>query len=157
MGGAHHHSSPSTLIARLSLLLHRFRPNNAEAIELPQRPTSSGLHPRVLLARLSLLIHHYPSENDASHELQQPSMPSWLDLRALLVSLSSLWPHSRPNIDGEIEPRLTAHSGSRPHAFIGLLTSLLRPQPYTNEEIELSQYSRHPRVVEVAAVRDRQV
>jgi hypothetical protein len=111
----------------------------------------------VLFARLSSLIHRYPSENDASNEFHQPSTPSWLNLRALPTSSSSLWPHFRSDTDGEIEPHPIARSGSRPHAFIGLLSSLFHSQPHTNEEIELSQHPRRPRVVEVAAVKDREV
>ncbi|KAG2038630.1 WD40-repeat-containing domain protein [Suillus americanus] len=157
MGNDHPHSSASTLLARLSSLLHRFRPNNADATELPQPSTPSGLHPLVMFSRLSSLIHRSPPENDASNELQPHSTPSrLLDLRALLAGLSSLWPHSRLNTDGEIQPHPTTHSGSRSDALIDRLSSLFRPQPHTNEEIQLSQYSRDPHVVEVAAMRDRQ-
>jgi len=157
MGGAHPHPSPSTLLARLSSLLHHFRSDNAEATELPQPSTPfMGIHPRVIFARLSSLIHHSPPENEPN-ELQQPSTSSWSNLHTLLTRLSLLWPHSRPNTDGEIEPHPTARSGSRPDAFIGLLTSLFSSQPHTNEEIELSQYPGRPSVVEVAAVRDREV
>ncbi|KAG1766249.1 hypothetical protein EV702DRAFT_1204269 [Suillus placidus] len=42
------------------------------------------------------------------------------------------------------------------HRYIRL-SSIFRPQPYTNEEIELPQHPRRLQVVEVAAVRDRQV
>jgi hypothetical protein len=80
-----------------------------------------------------------------------------LDLRVLLAGLSSLWPHFRLDTDGEIEPNLTTPSGLRSDALIGLLSSLFRFQSHTNEEIELSPYPRHSSVVEVAAVRDREV
>ncbi|KAG2338249.1 WD40 repeat-like protein [Suillus weaverae] len=69
-GDAHPHSSASALLVRLASLLHRFRPNNHDANEIPQPSTLSGLHPRVLFARLSSLIHCSPPENDASNELQ---------------------------------------------------------------------------------------
>ncbi|KAG2038631.1 WD40-repeat-containing domain protein [Suillus americanus] len=156
MGGVHSHSSASTFLAHLSSLLHRFRPNNAEATELPKPSTPSRLHPRVIFARLSSLIRRSSPENDASNELQPHSTPSRLDLHALLTSLSSLWPRSTLNTDGEIQPHPTTHSGLHPDAHIGLLSSLFRSQPRTNEEIELSQCPRRPRVVKVAAVRDRQ-
>ncbi|KAG1837550.1 hypothetical protein DFJ58DRAFT_846396 [Suillus subalutaceus] len=45
---------------------------------------------------------------------------------------------------------------SRPDALISRLSSLFRSQPHTTEEIELTQCQSSPRVVEVAAVRDRQ-
>ncbi|KAG1867701.1 hypothetical protein F4604DRAFT_1682489 [Suillus subluteus] len=45
---------------------------------------------------------------------------------------------------------------SRPDALISRLSSLFRSQPHTTEEIELTQRQSSPRVVEVAAVRDRQ-
>ncbi|KAG1879121.1 hypothetical protein F4604DRAFT_555363 [Suillus subluteus] len=156
MGGAHSHSSASTLLARLALLRRRFRPNNTEATELPQPSTPSGLHSHVIFARLSSLIHRSPPENDASNEFQQPSTPSRLGLHALLASLPSLWPHSPLNTDGEIEPHPTTSSGPRPDALIDLLSSLIRSRPHTNEDIEHSQCPRRPRVVEVAAMRDRQ-
>ncbi|KAG2343243.1 WD40 repeat-like protein [Suillus weaverae] len=70
MSGVHPRFSASALLARLSSLFCRFRP---EATELPQHSTPSGLHPRVLFARLSSLIHHFPPENDAPNELHQPS------------------------------------------------------------------------------------
>ncbi|KAG2343251.1 WD40 repeat-like protein [Suillus weaverae] len=156
-GDANLHFSASTFLARLSLLLRRFRPNNFEATELPQPSTPSRLHPRVLFARLAAFIHRSPPENDAPNELQQPSAPSRLDLHVILASLSSLLPRSRPNTDGEIEHHPTTPSGLRPDALIDFLSSLFHSQLHANEEIELSQYSRHPHVVEVAAVRDRQV
>jgi hypothetical protein len=155
--GAYLHSSSSALLARLSLLLRRFRSNKAEATELPQPSTSSGLHPRVLFVRLFSLVHRSPPENDAATELQQPSTPSRLDPHALLVRLSSLWPRSRLDTDEETEPHPTTPSGSRPDALIDSLSSLFRSQSHTNEELQLSQYSRRPHVVEVAAVRDREV
>jgi hypothetical protein len=155
--GAYLHSSSSALLARLSLLLHRFRSNKAEATELPQPSTSSGLHPRVLFVRLFSLVHRSPPENDAATELQQASTPSRLGPHALLVRLSSLWPRSRLDTDEETEPHPTTPSGSRPDALIDSLSSLFRSQSHTNEELQLSQYSRRPHVVEVAAVRDREV
>ncbi|KAG1738580.1 hypothetical protein EDD22DRAFT_1053579 [Suillus occidentalis] len=45
---------------------------------------------------------------------------------------------------------------SNHHALISRLASLFRSQPHANEEIELTQHPNRLRVVEVAAVRDRQ-
>ncbi|KAG1867733.1 hypothetical protein F4604DRAFT_1682515 [Suillus subluteus] len=45
---------------------------------------------------------------------------------------------------------------SRLDAIISRLSSLFHSQPHTTEEIELTQRQSSPRVVEVAAVRDRQ-
>ncbi|KAG2145818.1 WD40-repeat-containing domain protein [Suillus clintonianus] len=157
MGGAHPHSSASALLAHLSSLLHRVRHGNAEATDLPQPPTSSGLHPQALLARLSSLIHRSPPENDAENEPQQPSTPSRLDTHALLARMSSFLRRSRLSTEEESEPRPTMPSGSSPDALIGRLSSLFRSQLKTNEEIELPHRSWRPRVVEVAPMRDREV
>ncbi|KAG2343328.1 WD40 repeat-like protein [Suillus weaverae] len=156
-GDAHPHSSARALLARLTSPLHRFRPNNNDANELPRPPTLSGLHPHVLFARLSSLIHRSPPENDVPNELQQPSTPSRFDSHALFVRLSSLLPRSRRSTDEEIDPHPTTPSGSRPDALMDLLSSFFRSQPYTNEEIELSQRATRPHVVEVAPMRDREV
>ncbi|KAG1734370.1 hypothetical protein EDD22DRAFT_361068 [Suillus occidentalis] len=111
---------------------------------------------RALLARLSSLIHSSPSENDAPDELQQPSTPSRVDPRVLLARLSLFLHRPRLNTDEEAEPRPTTPLSSRSDALISRLTSLFRSQPHVNEEIELTQRRSRPRVVEVAAVRDRQ-
>ncbi|KAG1884180.1 hypothetical protein F4604DRAFT_241738 [Suillus subluteus] len=154
-GGTHPHSSPSALLTRLASLLHRFRPNNAEATGLPQPPTPSMLHPRVLLGHLSSLFHRSLPKNDEENEPQQPSTPSGLDLHALFARLSSLLPRSR--LDEETEPHPTTPSSSRPDALVDLLSSLFRAQHRTNEELELPQRTIHPHVVEVPAMRDREV
>jgi hypothetical protein len=156
-GGAHPHSSASAFLARLASLLHRFRPDNVDANEPSQPLTLSGLHLRVLFARLSSLIHRSPPQNDAPNELQQPSTSSRLDLHTLLARLSSLLTRSRLNTDEETEPQPTSPSGSRPDALINLLSSLFRSQPHTSEETELSQRVSCLRVVDVAAMRDREV
>ncbi|KAG2343333.1 WD40 repeat-like protein [Suillus weaverae] len=156
-GDAHPHFSASAFLARFASLLRRFRPNNNDVNELPQPPMLSGLHPHVLFARLSSLIHRSPPENDVPNELQQPSTPSRFDSHALFVLLSSLLPRSRRITDGEIDPRPTTPSGSRPDALMDLLSSFFRSQPYTNEEIELSQRATRLHVVEVAPMRDREV
>ncbi|KAG2034663.1 hypothetical protein BDR03DRAFT_964628 [Suillus americanus] len=70
MGSANPYSSVNALLARLSSLLHRFRPNNGEATELPQHSRLSAFHSHALLARLSSFIHRPPPENDAPDELQ---------------------------------------------------------------------------------------
>ncbi|KAG2123059.1 WD40-repeat-containing domain protein [Suillus clintonianus] len=155
--GAHPHSSASPLLARLSLLLHRFRHDNAEATERLQPSTPSRLHLQVLLARLSSLIHHSPPENDGANELQQPSTPSRLDLHALLAQLSSFLHRSLLHTEEETEPHPTTHSGSRPDALISRLSSLFRSQAHTNEDIELPQRPWRPHVVDVAPMRDREV
>ncbi|KAG1822416.1 uncharacterized protein BJ212DRAFT_1327691 [Suillus subaureus] len=155
-GGAHPHSSAIALFARLASL-HRFRPNNAEATGLLQPPTPSMLHPRVLLGHLSSLFHHSPPQNDEGNEPQQPSTLSRLDLHALLARLSSLLSRSRLNTDEEIEPHPTTHLGSHSDVLMDLLSSLFRSQPRTSEEIELPQRPMHPHVVEVPAMRDREV
>ncbi|KAG1867702.1 hypothetical protein F4604DRAFT_1904839, partial [Suillus subluteus] len=156
MGGAHPHSYVNALLARLSSLLHRLRPNNGEATELPQPPRLLAFHPHAFFARLSSFIHRPPPENDAPEELQQPSMPSRLDPHVLLAHLSSLLSRSRHGTDEEAEPQSITPSSSRPDALISWLSLVFRSQPHTNEEIELTQRPRHPPVVEVAAVRDKQ-
>ncbi|KAG2343323.1 WD40 repeat-like protein [Suillus weaverae] len=157
MGGAHPHPSASALLARLVSFLHRFRHENAEANELPQSPTLSGLYPRVLFPRLSSLIHRSPLENDASNELQQLSTPSRFNSRALFARLSSLLPRSRLNTDEETELYNTTPSSSRPDALMDILSSLVRSQPRINEELEFSQRATRPHAVEVAPIRDREV
>jgi hypothetical protein len=157
MGGAHPHSSVNALLARLSSLLHRFRPDNGESTQLPQPSKPSAFHIHALLARLSSLIHSSPSENDAPDELQQPSTPSRVGPRVFLARLSSFLHRSRLNTDKEAESQSTTPLSSRPDALISRLSSLFRSQPHTDEEIELAQRPSRPRVVEVAAVRDKQV
>ncbi|KAG2335754.1 hypothetical protein BDR05DRAFT_953844 [Suillus weaverae] len=90
-------------------------------------------------------------------DVDQPSTPSQLDPHVLLARLSSLFPRSRLNTDEETSPHPTMPSGLRLDALVDHLSSFFRSQPHTNDEIELSQRSRHPRVVEVACVRDREV
>ncbi|KAG2753638.1 WD40 repeat-like protein [Suillus brevipes Sb2] len=156
VGGSHHYPSVNALLTRLSSLLHRFRPDNGESTELPQPSRPSALHMRALLARLSSLIHSSPSENDAPDELQQPSTPSRVDPRVLLARLSLFLHRPQLNTDEEAEPHPTTPLSSRSDALISRLTSLFRSQPHVNEEIELTQRRSRPRVVDVAAVRDRQ-
>ncbi|KAG1730723.1 hypothetical protein EDD22DRAFT_400136 [Suillus occidentalis] len=150
IGGAHPHSSVNALLTRLFSLLHRFRPDNGE----PELPQPSRLYIHALLARLSLLIYRSPPENDAPDELQQPSTSSRVDPRALLVRLSSFLHRSQLITDEEAESHPTTPLSSRSDALITRLSSLFRSPPRTNEE--LAQRPSHPRVVEVAAVRDKQ-
>ncbi|KAG2748056.1 hypothetical protein P692DRAFT_20936241, partial [Suillus brevipes Sb2] len=157
MGGAHPHPSANALLACLASLLHRFRPDNGESTELPQPSRPSAFHIHALLARLSSLIHSSPPENDTTGELQQPSTPSRVDPRVLLARLSSFLHRSRLNTDEEAEPHPTTPLSSPSNPLISQLTSLFRSQPHANEDIELAQHPSRPRVVEVAAVRDRQV
>ncbi|KAG1867762.1 quinon protein alcohol dehydrogenase-like superfamily [Suillus subluteus] len=157
MGGAHPHSSANALLARLSSLLHRFRPDSGETTQLPQPSRPSGFHPHVLLARLTSLIHRSPPENVAPDELQQPSTPSQADPRVFLGRLSSFFPRPRLGTDEEAEPQPTTPSSSRPDALISWLSSIFPSQPHANEEIELTQRIMHPHVVEVPAMRDREV
>ncbi|KAG2753745.1 hypothetical protein P692DRAFT_201784823, partial [Suillus brevipes Sb2] len=156
IGGAHPHSSINALLARLSSLLHRFRPDNGESTEFPQPSRHLAFHIHALLARLSALIHRSPPETDAADELQQPSTPSRVDPRVLLARLSSFLHRSRLNTDDEAESHHTTPLSSRSDPLITRLSSLFRSQPHTNEEIELAQRPSRPRVVDVAAVRDRQ-
>jgi hypothetical protein len=154
--GEHPHPPVNALLARLSSLLHRFRPDNGKATELPQHSRPSAFHLHALLARLSSLIHRSPPESDAQNELQQSSTHLRLYPHVLLARLFSLSPWSRLGTDEEAEPHCTVPSSSRPGALISQLSSLFRSQPHTHEEIELPQCPSHSRVVEVAAVRDRQ-
>ncbi|KAG1759788.1 hypothetical protein EDD22DRAFT_124669 [Suillus occidentalis] len=149
MGSAHPHSSVNALLTRLSSLLHRFRPEDGEAKELPQPSRPSAFHPHALLARFSSLIHSSPPENDAQDELQPPSRSSRSDPRVLLARLSSLFPRSQLNTDDKAEPHPTTPLSSRPDALINRLSSLFRSQPHANEEIKLTQRPSRPRVVEV--------
>jgi hypothetical protein len=153
-GGTHPHSS-NALLTRLASLLHHFRPNNAEATELPQSITPSVLHPRVLLGHLTSLFHRSPPQNDEANEPQQPSTPSGSDIHALFARLSSLFPGSRLDEGTEPHPPTPLSSGS--DALIDILSSLFRTQRRTSEEIELPQRPIHPHVVEVPAMRDREV
>ncbi|KAG2758227.1 hypothetical protein P692DRAFT_201015139 [Suillus brevipes Sb2] len=141
-GSAHPHSSTSALLARLASLLHRFRPDNAEANEPSQPLTLSGLHLRVFFARLLSVIHRSPAENDAPNELQQPSTPSRLHLHALLARISSLFPRSQLSAE-ETESHTATPSRSRPDAVMSLLSSLFRSQ-------------HHIHVVDVAPMRDKE-
>jgi hypothetical protein len=154
--GAHPHSSVNALLTRLSSLLGRFRPDNGESTELPQPSRLLAFHIHALLARLSLLIHLSPPENDAP-DLQQPSTPLRADPRVLLGRLSSFLHRSRLNTDEEAESHPTTPLSSRSDSLITRLSSLFRTQPHTNEEIELAQRPSRPRVIDVAAVRDKQV
>ncbi|KAG1759779.1 hypothetical protein EDD22DRAFT_124337 [Suillus occidentalis] len=156
IGSTDYHSSVNALLARFSSLLHRFRPKNDTAAEPPQPPRSSAFHLYAPLARLPSLIHRSPPENDAQDELQPPSRSSQPDPRVLLARLSSLSPRSRLNTEEEAETHLTTHLSSCSDALISRLSSLFHSQPHTNEKIELTQRLSRPRVVEVAAVRDRQ-
>ncbi|KAG1824095.1 hypothetical protein EV424DRAFT_737479 [Suillus variegatus] len=156
MGGAHPHSRVNALLAHLSSHLHRFRPKNGEATELPQPSRLSAFHPHSLHTRLSSLIHRSSPENDASDELQQPSTPSLLNPHVLLARLSSFLPPPPLNAHKEAEPHPTTPLSSSPDGLISSLSSRFRSQPHTNEGIELPQRPSRPRVVAVAAVRDKQ-
>ncbi|KAG1749238.1 hypothetical protein EDB19DRAFT_1681502, partial [Suillus lakei] len=151
------HSSARAFLARLSSHLHHSRPDNAEANDLPQPSRLSMFHPRELLARLSPLVHRSRPENDEANE--GSSTPSRLDPHVLLTRLSTLWsrPQARLDADKQIGPHPTTPLGSRPDALISRLPSLFRSQPRANEEMELSECSRRPHVVEVATMRDREV
>ncbi|KIK45717.1 hypothetical protein CY34DRAFT_493387 [Suillus luteus UH-Slu-Lm8-n1] len=156
MGDAHPHSSINTLLARLSSLLHRLLPDNGESTGIPQPSSPSALYLHALFTRLSSLIRRSPPENDAPAEFQQPPMPSPVDPCVLLARLSSLPHRSRLNTDEEAESHPTTPLRLRPDALISRLSSFFRSQPHTNEEIELPQRPSRPRVVDVAAVRDKQ-
>ncbi|KAG1734365.1 hypothetical protein EDD22DRAFT_852510 [Suillus occidentalis] len=98
------------------------------------------------------LIPLSPSENDAPDELQQPLQ---VDPRVLLARLSSFLHRSRLNTDEEAEPHPTMPLSSHPYVLISRLMSLFRSQPHNSEDIELMQRPSSPRIVEVAAVRDK--
>ncbi|KAG1721084.1 WD40-repeat-containing domain protein [Suillus lakei] len=155
-------SRSHALLNHLSSLLHRSRPN--EVIEIQQSPVPSGSRSRALLNRLSSLLHSSQNADEIS-EHPQPPMLSRLRPQVLLGHLSSLLPRSRLHTDevNELQQSQTP-SGSRPGALIGLLSSLFRSPPNANEGIELQQWPRQitsshcsPQVVEVPAMRDREV
>ncbi|KAG2343269.1 WD40 repeat-like protein [Suillus weaverae] len=154
--GAHPHSSTRALLGRLFSLLHRSRPDSDKPIEQPSRP--SRFHPHAFIARLSSFIHRSSPKNDAPNELQQPPTSSRSHSHALLARLLSLL-RSRPNADEEIQVHSSVPSSSRadPDALISRLSSLFRLRPHTNEELELQARPRCLHVVEVVAMRDREV
>ncbi|KAG1862601.1 hypothetical protein F4604DRAFT_1054208 [Suillus subluteus] len=156
MSGTHPHSSANALLARLFSLLRRFRSDNAETTELPPSSRPLVFHLHTLAARLSSLIHSSPPENNAPNGLEQHSR-SQLDPHVLLARPSSLPSRSRLGTDKEAEPHSTTPLISRPDALTSRLSSLFRSQPHTNEEIELLDRLSRPRIVEVAAIRDKQV
>lgn len=143
------------LLTRLTLLLRRFRLNNAEATELQQPAMLSMLHTRVLLVHLSSLLHRSSSPNEGANESQQPSTPSGLDLHTHFARLSSLL--SRSRLISGTEPHSTTPLSLRPDALINFLSSFFHSQPRTGEEIEFSQRTMPPHVVDVPAMRDREV
>ncbi|KAG2133524.1 WD40-repeat-containing domain protein [Suillus bovinus] len=130
MGGACPHSSANVFLASLSSFYHRFRTKNGEATE----PTQSS------------------SPSIPAHSSLQPSTPSRLDL---LARFSSFLSRPRLGTDREAEPHPTTPFSLHLDTLSNRLFSLSRSQPHTNGEIELSQRPNHPRVVEVAAVRDK--
>ncbi|KAG1735976.1 hypothetical protein EDB19DRAFT_2040432 [Suillus lakei] len=155
-------SRSHALLNHLSSLLHRSRPN--ETIETQQSPVPSESRSHALLNRLSSLLHSSQNTDEIS-EHPQPPMLSRLRPQVLLGHLSSLLPRSRLHTSevNELQQSQTP-SGSRPGALIGLLSSLFRSPPNANEGIELQQWPRQstsshcsPRVVEVPAMRDREV
>ncbi|KAG2758205.1 hypothetical protein P692DRAFT_20710887 [Suillus brevipes Sb2] len=153
-GGALLHSS---VFDRLFSLFHRFRSDNVEVTEPVQSSTPSVFYPRVLFTRMSSLIHRSTPKNDAPSKLQQPPTPSRLDRHALLARLSSLLPHLPLNTDKETELHPTTPSDLSLDALIDRLSSFFRSQPHTHKEAELSQCLGRPHIVELAAVRDKEV
>ncbi|KIK41597.1 hypothetical protein CY34DRAFT_805894 [Suillus luteus UH-Slu-Lm8-n1] len=170
-----HHSRPNNddaelqqrsqqpLLNRLSSFFHSL-PNTDGTTELPEPPTPSQLHPRVLLGRLSSLLHSPPNTLDETTEPDQSSMPVGLRSRALIGRLSSFL-RPQPNASITTQPETPMPSDSLPDTLLGRLSSLFRSPPDANEAIELRQWSRppvssqhcSPRVVEVSAMRDREV
>ncbi|KIK45760.1 hypothetical protein CY34DRAFT_495923 [Suillus luteus UH-Slu-Lm8-n1] len=75
---------------------------------------------------------------------------------AFLARFSSHRHRSRLNTGEGAKSHPTMPLSSRPDALITRLSSRFRSQPHTNEEIELAQRPSRPRVIEVAAVRDKQ-
>ncbi|KAG2094022.1 uncharacterized protein F5147DRAFT_720158 [Suillus discolor] len=119
-----------------------------------------GAHPHssvnALLARLSSFVHRSSPENDAPDAVQQKYTPSLLDPRVLLARLGSLFPQSQLSTGEANEPHLTTPLSSHLDPPIIRLSSLFRSQPHTDEEIGLAQRPSCHRVVEVAAIRDKQ-
>ncbi|KAG2096298.1 WD40-repeat-containing domain protein [Suillus discolor] len=145
-----------TLLARLSSLIHRFAPESDAPNELQQPSTSSWLDPHVLLARLSSLFPRSRLNTDEEAE-HHPTLPTRSHADGRLIGRLSSFFCSQPHTNEEAEHHPTVASSSRPDArLIIRLSSLFRSQPHTNERIELSQRPSHPRVVNVAAVRDKQ-
>jgi hypothetical protein len=153
MGGVHPHPSVNALLARICSLLHHFWPDNGELIEPRQPSRPSAFHSLAPLARLSSFIPSSPPENDA------PSTSSRLDPRVLLTRLSSIFSRSRLNPGDEAELHPTTPLSSHPDALrvISRLTSFFRSQTHISDELELSQPTMHPHIVEVPAMRDREV
>ncbi|KAG2066525.1 hypothetical protein BDR04DRAFT_66074 [Suillus decipiens] len=81
--------SSSAFLARLFLLLHRFRSHNGETTELRQPSRLSALYLNALFARLSSLIR--PCTKRSSETSCSRSYPHSM----LLVPLSSLFTRSR--------------------------------------------------------------
>ncbi|KAG1890691.1 WD40-repeat-containing domain protein [Suillus fuscotomentosus] len=145
-----------TLLARLSSLIHRFSPESDAPNELQQPSTPSRLDPHVLLARLSSLFSRsrLSTDEEGEHHLTLPTS-SHSDAR--LIGRLSLFFRSQPHTNEEAEHHPTVASSSRPYArLVSRLSSLFRSQPHTNGQTELPQRPSRPRVVDVAAVRDKQ-
>ncbi|KAG2039696.1 WD40-repeat-containing domain protein [Suillus americanus] len=153
-------SRAGALLGRFSSLLHRSRPN--QAIETQQAPVPSESRSHALLNRLSSLLRSPSNTNtDEISELPQSLMLSRSSPK-VLGHLSSLLHAPQHYIDETTESKMP--SGSRPSALISRLSSLFRSPPNADEEIELrhcpgpttSSYC-SPHVVDVAAMRDREV
>ncbi|KAG2742640.1 hypothetical protein P692DRAFT_201795500 [Suillus brevipes Sb2] len=91
-------------------------------------------------------------------------MPVGLRSRALIDRLSSFL-RPRPNASIAAQHDTPMPSDSLPDTLLGRLSSLFRSPPNTDEAIELRQWPRppvsshhcSPHVVEVSAMRDREV
>ncbi|KAG1796002.1 WD40-repeat-containing domain protein [Suillus plorans] len=116
-----------------------------------------GTHPHFSVNALrSSFLRRFRPKNDEATELPEPSTPLRLDPHVLLASLSSFLPRLRPGTDEESEPYPTIPFSSRLDALFSRLSPPLRSQPHTNENVEPPQRPSCPRVVEVAAIRDKQ-
>lgn len=155
------HAKFSALLGRFPSLLHRSQHNQMIETLHPPVPSESRLH--ALLHRLRSLPN---IGTDEISELPQPPMISRFRPQVLLSHLSSLLPRPQFYADGATEPqRSQTPSESRPGALISRLSSLFRSAPNADEAIELQQHSpepatfphRSPHVVDVSAMRDREV
>ncbi|KAG1881875.1 quinon protein alcohol dehydrogenase-like superfamily [Suillus tomentosus] len=146
---------PHVLLARLSSLFPRSRLNtDAEGEHHPTLPTSSHPDGR-LIGRLSSFFRSQPHTNEEAEHYPTVASSSRSDAR-FISRLSSLF-RSQPHTNEEAEHHPTVASSSRSDArLISRLSSLFRSQPHTNEQTELLQRPSRPRVVDVAAVRDKQ-
>ncbi|KIK35348.1 hypothetical protein CY34DRAFT_812244 [Suillus luteus UH-Slu-Lm8-n1] len=155
----------SGLLGRFPSLLRHSRPK--QRVETQHHPVPSE-------PRLHALLNHLrsPRNNgtDEISELPQPPMLSRFRPQVLLGHMSSLLPRPQLYTNEAIGPQRSQTPSPRtflespPGALIGRLSSLFRSPPNANEAIKLqtcpgqATFSyRRSRVVDVSAMRDREV